>query len=375
MKTLTVKMYNNEDCKRFNNMIDVGGIIYNTALTIIQDHYKAEGKLMKKKDLQKILKDIRNSEENSFWQMVGSQAVQDVTDRIYRSYNKFFKDKKKGIKTSPPKRKKVKKYKSVTYKQSGYKFLPGGKVKIGGHIYRYWDSYDGLLETVRVHTMTIKRNILGEYFLFITVDTPITMGKNRDERYAVGMDFGLKTFLTLSDGTMIESPEFFKKGIKGIQKASKELSRKKEGSNGYLKALKTLYRRHEYIANCRRDWFFKLAHELCSKYSVIAIENLNLKGMAKLWGRKVNDLAYAEFVKILKWIAKKHDTKIIEVGPFYPSSQTCPRCGKRNVEMKDLKRRTFICEACNLEIDRDIAAAINIRNEGLRLLNNCLSVV
>ena len=83
---------------------------------------------MKKVDLQKILKDMRNSEENSFWQMVGSQAVQDITDRIYRSYNKFFSDKKKGIKTSPPKRKKVRKYKSVTYKQSGYKFIPGGKV-------------------------------------------------------------------------------------------------------------------------------------------------------------------------------------------------------------------------------------------------------
>ena len=306
--------------------------------------------------------------------MVGSQAVQNITDMIYRSYAKFFTDRKNGIKTSPPKRKKVKKYKSVTYKRAGYKFLPGGKVKICDHIYRYWESYDGLLETVRVHTMTIKRNILGEYFLFITVDTPITMGKNRDMRYPVGMDFGLKTFLTLSDGTRIESPEFFKKGIKGIKKASKELSRKPEGSKGWLKAVKTLCRRHGYIANCKRDWFFKLAHELCSKYSVIAIENLNLKGMAKLWGRKVNDLAYAEFVKILKWISLKHDTKIIEVGTFYPSSQVCSCCGALNPSMKDLRRRTFKCEACSLEMDRDENAAVNIRNEGLRIIKDLSAV-
>ena len=79
MRTLTVKLYNDEDCKHLNDMINVGSIIYNTALTIIQDEYKKEGKLMRKYELQKILKDIRNSEENGFWQMVGSQAVQDIT--------------------------------------------------------------------------------------------------------------------------------------------------------------------------------------------------------------------------------------------------------------------------------------------------------
>ena len=369
MRTLTVKLYNDEDCKYLNDMINVGGIIYNTALTIIQDEYKKEGKLMRKNDLQKILKDIRNSEENSFWQMVGSQAVQDITDRIYRSYNRFLKDREKGIRTSPPKRKKVKKYKSVTYKQSGYKFLPDRKVRIGNHIYRYWDSYDGLLETVDVHTMTIKRNILGEYFLFMTVDASITMGENRDGRYAVGMDFGLRTFLTLSDGTRIESPQFFRKGIKEIRKASKELSRKEEGSNGYVKAQKALYRRHEHVANCRRDWFFKLAHELCSAYSVIVIEDLNIKGMARLWGRKVNDYAYSEFVRILEWIALKHGTVIERVDRFYPSLQTCSRCGALNTSMKDLRKRTFKCEACSLEMDRDENAAVNLKNEGLRMLN------
>ena len=374
MKSLTVKLYNDEDCKYLNDMINVGGIIYNTAITIIQDEYKKDGRLMKKNDLQKILKDMRNSEEHSFWQMVGSQAVQDITDRIYRSYNRFFKDKKNGIKTSPPKRKKVKKYKSVTYKQAGYKFLPGGRVRIAGRIYRYWDSYDGLLETVKVHTMTIKRNALGEYFLFMTADAPITMGENRDKRCEVGMDFGLKTFLTLSDGTRIESPEFFKKGIAGIRKANKELSRKKEGSKGKLKAEKALYRRHEHIANCRRDWFFKLAHELCSKYSVIAIEDLNLKGMAKLWGRKVNDYAFGEFVRILEWVSSKHDTVIVKADRFYPSSQTCSRCGALNHDMKDLRKRTFRCGACSLEIDRDLNAAVNLKNEGLRKIKDLSAV-
>ena len=84
------------------------------------------------------------------------------------------------------------------------------------------------------------------------------------------MDFGLKTFLTLSDGTVIRSPEFFRRGAAGVRKANRALSRKVPGSNGYARALKTLYRRHQDIANRRRDWFWKLSHELCSRYGVIA---------------------------------------------------------------------------------------------------------
>lgn len=374
MRTISVKLYNNEDCKHLNNMIDVGGIIYNTALTIIQEYYEKEGKLMQKNELQKILKGMRNCEGNSFWKIVGSQAVQDITDRIYRSYNIFFKYKRKGVKVSPPRRRNVKKYKSITYKQAGYRFLPDSKVRIGNHIYRYWDSYDGLLETVDVHTMTIKRNVLGEYFLFMTVDAPVTMGGNRDGRYAVGMDFGLRTFLTLSDGTKIESPQFFRKGIDGLRKANRILSRKEDGSKGHMKATQALYRRHEYIANCRRDWFFKLSHELCSKYDVIAIEDLNLKDMAKSWGRKVNDYAFAEFVRILGWISSGHGTRIVKVDRFYPSSQVCSSCGKMNPAMKELKERTFKCESCSFEVDRDINASINIRNEGLRIMENSPAV-
>lgn len=374
MKTLSVKLYNSDKLGFLDDMIDIAGIIYNTALTIIHDSYKEQGVLIKKHDLQKILKEKRNSEENIFWKKVGSQAVQDITDRIYRSYNRFFKDIRKGIKTSAPKRKKVKKYKSVTYKQSGYKFLAGGKVSICGQIYRYWDSYDGLLETVRIHTMTVKRNVLGEFFLFMTVDAPITMGENRDTRTSVGMDFGLKTFLTLSDGTRIESPEFFRKGMKDIRRANKALSGKKKGGGGYGKAVRHLYRRHEYIADCRRDWFFKLSHELCSKYGIIAIEDLDMKGLSRLWGRKIHDYAFSEFVEILEWTAIKHGTHIVKVDRFYPSSQTCSRCGALNPEMKDLDRRTFRCDVCSMEADRDFNAAVNIRNEGLRLLKNLKAV-
>ena len=194
------------------------------------------------------------------------------------------------------------------------------------------------------------------------------MREARDGRGEVGMDFGLKTFLTLSDGTMIRSPEFFKQGTTGIRKANRNLSRKVLGSNGYDRALKTLYRRHQDIANRRKDWFWKLSHELCSKYSVIAIEDLNITGMAKLWGRKVHDYAFSEFIQILEWCALKYGTEIIRCGRYYPSSQTCSACGHVWPGTKDLSVREWICPKCGVTHDRDMNAAVNILVEAKRIV-------
>jgi putative transposase len=212
--------------------------------------------------LQKHIAKIRN--KNEFWQSVGSQAVQDICQRIEEAYQLFFKHHSKGVR--PPNFKKVKKYKSFTLKQAGYKFLGGNRIKIGKRVYQFWKSQE---ITGRVKTVTVKRTPLGELFLAVVVDgndEPII--KTMSGRMA-GFDFGLKTFLTVSDGTKIESPEFFKAGLKLIQKTARELSRKVKGSKARERARKNLCRRYEDISNKRRDWFWKLAHELTSKYDVL----------------------------------------------------------------------------------------------------------
>ncbi|MDY4067654.1 RNA-guided endonuclease TnpB family protein, partial [Bullifex sp.] len=218
-------------------------------------------------------------------------------------------------------------------------------------------------------TVTVKRNILGEFFVYVTTDSPATMREARDGRGEVGMDFGLKTFLTLSDGSVIRSPEFFRQGVNEVRKANRALSRKVSGSNGYNRALRTLYRRHQDIANRRRDWFWKISHCLCSKYSVIAIEDLNINGMAKLWGRKVYDYAFSEFVEILEWCARKYGTRVIRIGRYYPSSQTCCACGHVWPGTKDLSVRDWICPECGVTHDRDVNAAMNILAEAKRIIN------
>ena len=112
----------------------------------------------------------------------------------------------------------------------------------------------------------------------------------------VGMDFGLKTFLTLSDGSDLKSPQFFREGQKEIDRLNRRLSRKRKGSRHWYAAKRRLAGAHRRIAWKRRDWFFKTAHDLCDAFDFIGIEDLSLKGMQMLWGSKVSDLAFGEFV-------------------------------------------------------------------------------
>jgi putative transposase len=210
---------------------------------------------------------------NPFLQLVGSQAVQDICQRIEKAYQLFFKHNKKGVR--PPGFKKVKKYKSFTLKQAGYKFLGENRVKIGNRIYSFCKSRE-IKGTVK--TLTIKRTPLGELFMVVVVDNVVEEKIKFTTGRIAGFDFGLKTFLTCSDGSKIESPQFLKQSLNVIKKASRQHSKKLKGirrrmllafesqenggSASRERARKNLVRQHENISNSRRDWFWKLAHDL-----------------------------------------------------------------------------------------------------------------
>jgi putative transposase len=302
--------------------------------------------------LQKHIAKLRK--RNPFWQLVGSQAVQDICQRIEKAYQLFFKHHKKGVR--PPGFKKVKKYKSFTLKQAGYKFLGGNRVKIGNRVYQYWNSRE-IEGTVK--TLTIKRTPLGELFMVIVVDGYSTPEITFETSKIAGFDFGLKSFLTCSEGFKVENPEFMKTSLNIIRRASKQHSKKLKGSANRERARIHLVRQHEKISNRRRDWFWKLAHELTNKFDVLCFETLNLKGMQRLWGRKVNDLALGDFLQILEWVAKKKGNLVTFIDPWYPSTKTCSCCGHVLDEL-DLSVRRWRCPSCHQVNDRDENAALNI---------------
>ena len=141
--------------------------------------------------------------------------------------------------------------------------------------------------------------------------------------------------------------------------ANRQLSSKVKGSANRERARKHLARRHEDIANRRRDWFWKLAHELTNRFDVLYFETLNLKGMHRVWGRKVSDLGFREFLSILEWVAHKKGKQVGYIDPWFASSKTCSHCG-HVLESLELATREWRCPSCNSVNDRDENAARNI---------------
>jgi putative transposase len=278
--------------------INAAAVIYNHCIALHRRYYRMFGQHLNGAKLQKHIAKLRK--RIGFWQLVGSQAVQDICQRIDKAYQRFFKHHKRGVR--PPSFKKVRRYKSFTLKQAGYKFLGGNRIKIGDQVYQYWNSreIDGTVKTV-----TVKRSPLGELFLVVVADGSGDDGISPMTGKTAGFDFGLKTFLTTSDGERIESPEFLKANMAKLRKVSRAHSRKPKGSANRERARKDLVRVHEDISNQRCDWFWQLAHRLTNQYDALYFETLNLDGMKRLWGRKVSDLAFAEFLGILEWVAQK----------------------------------------------------------------------
>ncbi|MEB3224562.1 MAG: transposase, partial [Synechococcus sp.] len=198
MKTLKFKLYQSKRNKHIKRTINAAGVLYNHCIALHKRYYRMWGKHLNCAKLQAHVAKLRK--RNPFWQLVGSQAVQDICQRIEKAYQLFFKHRGKGVR--PPGFKKVKRYKSFTLKQAGYKFLGGNRVKIGNRVYQYWNSRP--IEE-KVKTLTIKRTPLGELFMVVVVDSVVEPEAKFETSRIAGFDFGLKTFLTCSDGSKIES--------------------------------------------------------------------------------------------------------------------------------------------------------------------------
>ena len=301
------------------------------------------------------------------WKVLPSQAIQEELRRIDNAYQRFFK--KLGRK---PRIKPKHKFKSFTLKQSGWKIVEN-RITI---TLRKYDNgkwrYDRVPYTFfkhrewhgKIRTITIKRNNCGDYWLCITtnyVDTePL-----RATGESVGADFGMKdAFLTLSNGEKIQSPQFLKQALVKLRTLNKSLSRKITGSGNWYRIVRQIARLYRHITNQRKDWHWKLATDLCGRFDTIVLETLNLDGMKRLWGRKVSDLAFYEFVEILKYKCQKHKRKFCEVGQWTATTKPCSNCGYYNKNLS-LSDRQWTCPECGSHHDRDVNAAINILQAGI----------
>lgn len=353
MITISYKLYKSGKNKQIHRMINTSAWVWNHCVALQKRYYRIYKKHIGVNKLQKHIAKLRK--KNPYWKQLNSQSVQEICQRLDASYSRFFK----RLAKRPPKFKKPRNFSSFVLKQSGWK-IAGNRLTINKTTYKFSKSRD--YENIK--RITVKRDKLGDIFIFLQCDMKPKNYK-REGNASVGMDFGLKTYLTLSNGTEIKSPQFFKEHQNKVKKANKNLSSKKIGSNKRNKARLGLARIHRDISNKRSDFHWKLAHELCMQNKFISIEDLNLNAMKKLWGKKVSDLSFATFVNRLEFVSLKYGTIVQKIGRFYPSSKKCG-CGTINKELK-LSDRLWVCESCGSENHRDSNAAKNILSEGIRL--------
>lgn len=365
MQTLTYKYkvykQNRNHEKRLQEWFRTAAWIYNHAIALHKRYYCMYHKSLSMYRLQSHLLKLRKS-SYSQWKIIGSQSVQQICERINNGYKNFFNRTAKHLPTF----KNWRKYRSVTFKQAGYTIngniltINALKLRLKFHLSRLVDG--------RIQTLSVKRDAVGDYWIIMSVrrNEESSTSKPMTGKIA-GFDFGMKHFLTQDIGTRIESPLTLFNHLDELRRKSRNLSKKKKGSNGRDKARLSLARLHRKISNIREDFQWKTAIRIVSDYDVVCLETLNMKAMQKVWGRKINDLSFTSFVSKLSWLCDKYGKKFVQIGRWEASSKTCSSCGYK-AEKMPLNIRKWTCPQCGREHDRDINAAKNILRVGTSTL-------
>jgi len=352
MLTYEFRLYCSRHTKHLDAMLCEAAYVWNRALALQRRYYALTGKHISCSRMKAYFAK-RNKRT-----LLHSQTVQEILERQETAYDCFFK----RLAKRPPKFRKASRFRSFVFKQGGFR-LYGNEFIVNRIGRRYRFSYSRPVEG-KPKQVRVLRTPLGEYRLYIVTDACASPCRKSHDGASVGFDFGLKVFLTGSDGTRVDCPLFLKQGLGELRRASRRLSRCVKHSNNWYRRKAELDRIHERIANRRDDWQWKLAHHLCRRYDTICIEDLDMRGMSRLWGRKVHDLAFGRFVEKLKHVASKYGVVVHEVNRFYASSKTCGHCGFVNKGLA-LRDRIWICPECGAVLDRDFNAACNICRRGI----------
>ncbi len=366
-KTYKYKIQNQSNTIKLGNMIDDMWHIHVHFMKLHRRYYRRYKKNISFSKMCSHLKKLKYTTK-PHWKLLPSQVEQDVVLRMGKAYDAFFrniKERKAGKTTRKVGRPKIKpqhKYNSMTFTQAGYK-LEDNRIKI--NCIDTWYTFHKHREiTGIIKTVTIKRDKCGDYWICFSCENVDDSEIFPETGESAGFDFGLKAFLTLSNGEKIECPQFLKQSLNKLKTLNKSLSRKVYKSGGWYRAKRALARQHRKIAQQRLDWQWKLATRLCREFDTLCFEKLNIDGMKRLWGRKISDLAFYQFIQIVEQKCAKHGKTFKPIDKWTATTKPCSNCGHHNKNLS-LSDRQWTCPSCGINHDRDINAAVNIKRAGL----------
>jgi putative transposase len=336
-------------------------VVFNDALRTRQQAHEAGLPHITDAELSARLTACKATPERAWLGGVSAVILQQALADLNAAYRNFFAScsgKRKGPRVAPPRfRTRKDRRQAIRFTANArFKVLPNGKLrlpKIGDVPVRWSRPLPS-----KPSSVTVIKDPAGRYFASFVVETE--PGPLPQTEPLVGIDLGLAHFAVLSDGRKIASPQFLRRAEKKLRRRQRNLSRKQKGSCNRAKARVKVARAHAQVADARRDFHHQLSTRLIRDNQAVAVEDLEVKGLARTrLAKSVHDAGWAAFVAMLEYKARLYGREFHRIGRFEPTSQVCSACGVKDGP-KPLHVRAWQCHRCGACLDRDVNAAINV---------------
>ncbi len=337
--------------------------IWNFMLGVKKEVYMHCGEKLNYYDTARGLKEIKGLDDLGWLKEVNSQSLQSTLRNLDTAYSRFFKK----LSDFPVFKSKKDKQSFIVPQHFNYEDkllqIPKLKSKIGVNQHREFGG------NFKIKSLTISTNTAGKYFVSFLVEEDVIKDIAKTDK-KIGIDLGLTSLMTFSDGYKIDNPKIAHKQRKKLEYQHRQFSKKKKGSKNAEKARLQLAKIYENITNKKQDFAHKLTKKIVDDNQVIVMEDLAIKSMIKnkRLARSIHEVSWYEIVRQLKYKSEWYGRQFIQVNQFFPSSKTCGDCNHINQDL-GLSDRQWTCVKCESVLDRDVNAAKNILRQGLTNLS------
>ncbi len=374
LRAIKIRLYPNKgQATMINKLLGCYRVVYNQCLNRKIKSYKNDGKSENRSTLGKFVHHELLKDDNFIWlREQNTKVLKQAINDMLTAYKNFF-ERHTGypkFKSKHDNKQSCRFELGAISKRNDYTTYHLSLANIKNVKFRCNEKYAQYLQKHHdnIRQATLSRLPCGEYYLSILVDGDLTH-KVKETNGVVGIDLGIKDFVITSDGEVFNNLHFKKSEAKKIKRIQRQLSKKQNGSNNRNKARVRLAKLYKKINDKKQYYLHAVSNSLIDENQVICMEDLNVKGMVKNHNlaESICEMNFGEFRRILEYKAKWYNRKIVFVDRFYPSSKTCHNCGYVNKSLT-LNDRQWICPQCGEVIERDYNAALNILDEGLRII-------